>query len=103
MGDGWAVFDEEGKQMFDKRGAYRAMGAAHAMNFIDCVRSRKQPNADIEEGHFSTLLAHYGNAAYRVGRRLHIDPRTEGFENDDEANTLFRRRYREPWVVPGSV
>lgn len=103
MGDGWAVYDEEGKQLFDKRGAYRATGTAHAANFIDCIKSRKRPNADIEEGHFSTLLAHYGNAAYRVGRRLHIDTRTEGFLNDDEANALFRRKYREPWAVPEAV
>ena len=103
MGDGWAAFDEDGKQLLDKRGAYRATGTAHAANFIDCIKSRKRPNADIEEGHFSTLLAHYGNAAYRTGRRLHIDTRTEGFLNDDEANGLYKRKYREPWVVPDTV
>lgn len=103
MGDGWAAYDEEGKQLFDKRGAYRATGTAHAANFIDCIKSRKRPNADIEEGHFSTLLAHYGNAAYRTGRRLHIDTRTEGFLNDDEANGLYKRKYRKPWVVPETV
>jgi len=103
MGDGWAAYDEEGKQLLDKRGAYRATGTAHAANFIDCVKSRKRPNADIEEGHFSTLLAHYGNAAYRTGRRLHIDTRTEGFLNDNEANGLYKRKYREPWVVSERV
>ena len=103
MGDGWAPYDEEGKQLFDKRGAYRATGTAHAANFIDCVKSRKRPNADIEDGHFSTLLAHYGNTAYRTGRRLHIDTRTEGFLNDDDANALAKRKYRGPWVVPESV
>ncbi len=103
MGDGWAAYDEEGKQLLDKRGAYRATGTAHATNFIDCIKSRKRPNADIEEGHFSTLLAHYGNAAYRTGRRLHIDARTEGFLNDNEANALYRRKYREPWVVSDIV
>ncbi|NUM54426.1 MAG: Gfo/Idh/MocA family oxidoreductase [Candidatus Hydrogenedentes bacterium] len=100
MGDGWAVYDEEGKQLFDERGTYRATGTAHAANFIDCVKSRERPNADIEDGHFSTLLAHYGNAAYRTGRRLHIDARTEGFLNDNEANGLYRRNYREPWNLP---
>lgn len=103
MGDGWAAYNEEGNQLLDKRGAYRATGTAHAANFIDCMKSRKRPNADIEEGHFSTLLAHYGNAAYRTGRRLQIDARTEGFLNDDEANRLYKRKYREPWVVPDVV
>ncbi|GMW01518.1 MAG: hypothetical protein AMXMBFR84_26550 [Candidatus Hydrogenedentota bacterium] len=61
------------------------------------------PNADIEEGHYSTLLAHYGNIAYRTGRRLHVEPESEGFVDDAEANTLVRRSYREPWRVPETV
>jgi hypothetical protein len=72
-------------------------------NFLDSIRSRALPNADIEEGHRSTLLGLYGNIAYRTGHRLHIDAATEGFINDDEANRYVRRSYREPWVVPDQV
>ena len=72
-------------------------------NFVDCIRSRQRPNADIEEGHYSTLLAHYGNLAYRTGRKLTIDPNTEGFVEDPEANALVRRTYREPYAVPEKV
>jgi hypothetical protein len=67
------------------------------------MRTRERPSADIEEGHYSTLLTHYGNIAFRVGRTLTIDPATEGFVGDDDANALVRREYRDPWVVPEVV
>jgi hypothetical protein len=50
-----------------------------------------------------TLLCHYGNIAYRLGRKLKIDPRTEGFIGDEEANRLVKRTYRKPWVEPEVV
>ncbi len=75
----------------------------HVANFLDCIRSRKRPNADIEELHYSTLLCHYGNIAYRLGRKLKIDRETDGFSNDEEANGLVKRTYRKPWVVPEIV
>jgi hypothetical protein len=46
------------------------------------------------------LLCHYGNIAYRVGRKLVIDPATEGFVGDAQANALVKRTYREPYTVP---
>lgn len=103
MGDGWEVRDGEGKPVLQERGRFAETNTRHASNFIDCIRSRAKPNADIEEGHYSTLLAHYGNIAFRTGRRLHIDAATEGFIEDRGANELVRRSYREPWVVPERV
>ena len=40
----------------------------HLENWLSCIRSGKRPACDIEDGHRSTLLAHLGNVAYRVGR-----------------------------------
>jgi predicted dehydrogenase len=76
---------------------------AHLRNFLACVRDRKRPNADIEEGHKSTRLCHLGNIAYRVGRVLHFDAATETIHGDSEANRLLGRTYREPFVVPEKV
>ncbi len=103
MGDGWQVYDADGKSLFAHRGQFAVNNTRHARNFIDCIRSRNRPNADIEEGHYSTSLSHYGNIAFRMARRLYIDPATEGFIDDPEANKLLYRDYREPWVVPKSV
>ena len=102
-GDGWEAFNADGESILKTPGYFNLMQIAHVANFIDCVRTRQLPRADIEQVHLSTLLCHYGNIAYRVGRRLHIDPETEGFLHDDEANALVRRTYREPWVVPENV
>ena len=103
MGDGWEVCDEEGKRIVKARGQFAETNTLHAANFIECMRSRGKPNADIEEGHYSTLLAHYGNIAFRTGRRLHVDAKSEGFVDDPAANELVKRAYREPWAVPEVV
>jgi predicted dehydrogenase len=102
-GDGFQVFDKDGKSVVERPGRFTPSNTAHIENFLDCIRTRKNPNADIEELHLSTLLSHYGNIAYRTGRRLRIDPQTEGFIDDAEANALVKREYREPYVVPETV
>ena len=74
----------------------------HYQNFIDCVKSRKSGDliADIEEGHYSSLLCHLGNAAYRTGRRLEFDAEKETFVGDAEANGLLTREYRKGFELP---
>jgi predicted dehydrogenase len=73
----------------------------HIQNFIDCVKSRNRPNADLETvGHPASLLCHAGNIAWRTGKRLRLDARTETFD-DREANLLRTRpEYRKPWTLP---
>jgi len=70
--------------------------------FINGVRSRKIEDlgVDIEEGHLSSALCHLGNIAYRLGRTLRFDPKTETFPGDAEASAMLTRKYREPFVVP---
>jgi predicted dehydrogenase len=77
-------------------------GGDHFLNFIEAVRSRKRSdlNAEIEEGAASTICMHLANISYRVGRTLHFDERTMTVLNDHEANKLFTRDYRKPFVVP---
>jgi predicted dehydrogenase len=92
------------------RGPWRA-GAGdiatqpHVDNFIRAVRSRKPADltAGPEELHLSSTLAHLANIAWRVGRMLHFDPRTERFLGDEEANRYLSREYRPPYVVPEKV
>jgi predicted dehydrogenase len=80
-------------------------GGDHYANFIKAVKSRdaKSLSADIEEGHLSSAYCHLGNIAYRLGRKLHINPSTESFVNDSEADTHLTRAYRAPFVVPTQV
>ena len=102
-GDGWQVFDGDGKSVVEKPGRFSPSNVAHTGNFIDCIHSRALPNADVEQIHLSTAWCHYGNIAYRAGRVVHVDPVSEGFFNDDEANALVKRTYRPPWTVPETV
>jgi predicted dehydrogenase len=77
----------------------------HFANFVKAVRSRdhKHLNADIEEGHLSSAYCHLGNIAYRLGRKLHVNPSTESFVNDSEADAMLTRDYRAPFVVPARI
>lgn len=77
----------------------------HFQNFIDCVRSRKREDlkCEVEQGHLSTSLCHLANIAFRVGRKLEFDPQGETFLDDEDANALLTRKYREPYVMPDQV
>jgi predicted dehydrogenase len=75
--------------------------APHVRNFLDCVKSRQKPVADIEAGHYANTVCRLGNIAYRVGRRLRWDGASESVVDDPEANKLVMGTYREPWVPKG--
>ena len=78
-------------------------GPEHVANFIECLRTRSKPNADIETGYLSTALCHLGNIAYRLRRSLKFDPSSQRFPDDAEANALLGRTWRPPFVVPDKV
>ena len=69
----------------------------HIRNFLDCVKSRKQPAASAEVGHRTATICHINNIAMLVGRKLKWDPKTEKFDKDEEANKLLMPTMREPW------
>lgn len=72
--------------------------AEHHANWLDCVRSRKQPLAPIEIGHraCSTCLLHH--IAMKTKRPLHWDPERERFKGDEEANAMLSRPQRAPYT-----
>jgi hypothetical protein len=69
----------------------------HKGNFIDCIKSRGETVAPIENAHRSVSIAHLGNLAMRLGRRLKWDPDTEHFGGDPEAERMLSRAMRAPW------
>ena len=91
-----------------KPGPKGSGGGAHrelAQNFYDVVRSRKKADllAPIEYGHTGAALCHLGNIAYRLGRSVQLDPKTETFPGDAEANAMLTREYRAGYVMPKEV
>jgi hypothetical protein len=45
----------------------------HMANWIDCMRSRKSPNAPVELGYRSAMVAHMANISYREKRRITLE------------------------------
>jgi predicted dehydrogenase len=73
----------------------------HVRNFLDSVKSRKRPIAEIEDGHHVNVATRLGNISYRLGRALRWDAAREQVVGDAEANTLALGTYREPWKPKG--
>jgi predicted dehydrogenase len=69
----------------------------HVANFLDCVRSRAPTATPVEIAHRSVSVAHLGNIAMRLGRKVRWDPAAERFVDDPEADRLLTRPMREPW------
>lgn len=68
--------------------------SAHARNFFDCVKSREQPVCNPTVMRRSHVACHAAALSWILGRKLKIDPKTESFIDDDEANRLQRRPSR---------
>jgi predicted dehydrogenase len=102
-GGGWQVFVRpHSRQPVVRDQMYgRFPDPEHKENFIQCIRSRQKPSADVQEGHRSGLMIHYANISYRLGgQKVKIDPDTEQIVDNPDAMQLFKRSYRDPWVVP---
>jgi predicted dehydrogenase len=69
----------------------------HMGNFIDCIKSRKDPICPAETGHRSASLCHLGVISIRLGRKLNWDPVKEQFVGDDEASSWVTRKMRKPY------
>lgn len=68
-------------------------------NFLDCVKSRQACYFPPEIGHRCFTIAHIGNVAMLLGRKLNWNPDRERFVNDDEANRMLARAARSPWLL----
>jgi myo-inositol 2-dehydrogenase / D-chiro-inositol 1-dehydrogenase len=75
------------------------LNQAHARNFLECVKSRQRPSADVEEGHRTAAMCHLGNISMRLGRSIRWDAVTEQAIGDPEANHMLSRPYRAPWKL----
>lgn len=105
-GGGWQVFSHDGEVVAQEYGRFPDFlpNDPHKQNFIDCVKSRKRPNADIEIGHYSACLIHLASVSNRVGNaKLVFDPERETFVNNEDAANLVKRDYRKPYIIPETV
>lgn len=69
----------------------------HCLNFVECIRDGKTPNAEIVGGHQSILMCHLGNIAQKMGQSLTIDPSNGRILNNPEAMKMWGREYEKGW------
>ncbi|MBX3176986.1 MAG: Gfo/Idh/MocA family oxidoreductase [Candidatus Hydrogenedentes bacterium] len=109
-GNKYEIFPERGGQFHDRdwrmekmedsdAGSNAQLTAHHARNFLDCVRSRELPNADVEIGHRSTTFSLLANISLATGIRLEWDAEKEQITNSKEANDLLHYEYRGDWKL----
>ena len=102
MGGGWQAFEKDGQIVAQEPGYYPL--EAHIRNFIDCVRTRNEPNGNLVQGHHSSVLIHLANLSYRRGnKQLIFSPEYETITNDPEARELSRQHYRRGFEVGETV
>ena len=94
----YTVFDANDKEV-GKGGSPSVGDIEHIVNLLDAIRNDKplSLNAEIAEGHKSTLLCHLGNIAQRTGRTLTCDASNGHIVGDEEAMKLWRRDYEPGW------
>ena len=80
-------------------GGNLSITAQHARDFLDCVKSREKPNADVEEGHRSTTMSLLAKISHATRSRLEWDHVQERITNNEEANSMLHYEYRKPWKL----
>ncbi|MEZ5402163.1 MAG: Gfo/Idh/MocA family oxidoreductase [Bryobacteraceae bacterium] len=71
----------------------------HVRDFVNCVKSRRQPQANALAAAQTHITCHAAYIAFQLGRKMRFDPATDSFVNDDEANRMRTRAMREPWRI----
>jgi hypothetical protein len=76
------------------------MELAHTGNFLECMRTRALPVADIEVGYRAVVGPHLGNISLRTGRKIVWNNEQQTIVEGGEAAALLSRSYRSPYLLP---
>ena len=71
----------------------------HVRDFVACVKSRQQPQANALAAAQTHIACHAAYIAFQLGRKLRFDPAIDSFIGDEEANRMRSRALREPWRI----
>lgn len=105
---GWEVVAEEAddEPLMEPVPFVEGVGSnheAHARDFVDAIRSRRDPICTVEHGRRAALFAHLGNIACRTNSRLVWDGAARRFVDNKKADSLLRPVYRAPWTFPNGA
>lgn len=96
---GWKAFTKDEKKLVAQGHAGDDKFLLHANDFINSMRSRKAPIADIASGHISAAVSILGNVAYLAGEKIRYNPEKDETDKS-EKDHLLTRTYREKWPLP---
>ncbi len=96
----WVIIPKDKNKERIEHKAAGDLGAAHMTEFLEAVRSRKQPGCTIEDGYRSTTTVKLAMIAYDVGARITWDEKSEQIVGNPAAADLLKRPYRAPWKHP---
>lgn len=97
---GWRVYPKDGGTGPGEEADDERSNGLHEKNFLECVKSRQKPHADVEIGRLSTTMCHLGNICTHLGRDIVFDTKTETFGSDKQANAYLTKEYRKPYLLP---
>ena len=106
--DGWVWVDRGGidahpKELLNSRigpdEIHLYKSTDHMLNFLACMRTRELTITPIEVAHRAISIAHLGNIAMQLGRKVGWDPKTEQILDDAEASRKLLRTMRAPWHI----
>ena len=81
----------------DTSGDWKDQYVQHTRNFLECIKSRKEPNSDLESAHRVATVCHLANISLRTGRKIRWDAGKEQIIGDADAARMLVRPYRKPW------
>jgi len=81
----------------DSQTSWAEQYVGHIRNFLDCVKSRQQPIADLESAHRVATACHLANISLRTGKKISWDADKEEIIGDPDASRMLVRPYRQPW------
>ena len=100
----WDLYPESSEDKYKVPAMPRQTGydshEAHLKNWIECLKTRKDPNCTIEMGRLTAIYTHMGNIALRTNSRLVWNDGSKNFGNNAAANALLLPSYRTPWKLP---
>ncbi|MHB8898877.1 MAG: Gfo/Idh/MocA family protein [Thermoguttaceae bacterium] len=95
-----------GRFACNPKGLLKEFGGAdtenHVANWLDCIQSRKEPNAPVEVGHLVTSVSHLINICRITGRAINWDATAEQIVGDKEANELLTKTRRSEFALPNT-
>jgi predicted dehydrogenase len=87
------------KRLITSRRRAGTDAGSHVRNFLDCVKSRARTNSNPDVTRRSHVAGHAAAISWLLKRKVTLDPQTETFISDAEANRLRSRAAREPWCL----